>query len=532
MEPLVLITSAAPVAPELAAEFGPLPPALLPVGHGRLIRLQVDRLRPLLAEGGRLVLTLPDSFQLTAHDARDLAELGVAPLGVVTGLSLGESVVCALNLLGVGDRPLRLLHGDTLIDDLPTGDDLYTVHPATTRYAWAAPRFWPGGRTALRPLAEDDAGGAVVSGYFSFASSQELVRGITRARGDFIAGLNRYGEVRPLSAWNAAGRWLDFGHLQTYYQSRGRFGTQRAFNALATDDLMVTKTSGDGAKMAAEAGWFEALPADLRVFTPAFCGRCADGYRLGHEYLSTLRDLHVFGELPPAGWARIFRACGRFLDACAGHRPADPTLAGRVMALYRDKPRARIAEFCRAAGLDPDAEWRINGRPVPGLATMVADLGARIPPPPPAALGVMHGDLCFSNIFFDFRRDAVKVIDPRGHLGDGTPEIFGDLRYDLAKLAHSVLGRYDFILAGAFDCRREGATSLTLDLPDDPRLDGIAAAFRAHRFAGLAPEDPAIRAATALLFLSMLPLHADRPDRQWALLANGLRLYRDLEDRT
>lgn len=33
---LKLITSAAYVDPELAAEFGRLPPAFLPVGHGRL----------------------------------------------------------------------------------------------------------------------------------------------------------------------------------------------------------------------------------------------------------------------------------------------------------------------------------------------------------------------------------------------------------------------------------------------------------------------------------------------------------------
>jgi hypothetical protein len=31
------------------------------------------------------------------------------------------------------------------------------------------------------------------------------------------------------------------------------------------------------------------------------------------------------------------------------------------------------------------------------------------------------------------------------------------------------------------------------------------------------------------LFLSMLPLHADRPDRQAAFIANALRLYAELD---
>ena len=39
----------------------------------------------------------------------------------------------------------------------------------------------------------------------------------------------------------------------------------------------------------------------------------------------------------------------------------------------------------------------------------------------------------------------------------------------------------------------------------------------------------AVRAVTCGLFLSMLPLHADRPDRQRAFIANALRLYRDLD---
>lgn len=37
------------------------------------------------------------------------------------------------------------------------------------------------------------------------------------------------------------------------------------------------------------------------------------------------------------------------------------------------------------------------------------------------------------------------------------------------------------------------------------------------------------RPRSSLLFLSMLPLHADAPDRQDALLANAMRLFFELE---
>jgi hypothetical protein len=53
---ITLITSASYVADELAAEFGLLPPAFLPVGHNRLYDLQVGIL------GDGVHLTLPQSF--------------------------------------------------------------------------------------------------------------------------------------------------------------------------------------------------------------------------------------------------------------------------------------------------------------------------------------------------------------------------------------------------------------------------------------------------------------------------------------
>ncbi|MBC7168849.1 MAG: hypothetical protein H5U23_16020, partial [Phenylobacterium sp.] len=44
MTPVRLIMSGAAVGQELAAEFGPLPPSLLPVGVQRLYELQVAAL--------------------------------------------------------------------------------------------------------------------------------------------------------------------------------------------------------------------------------------------------------------------------------------------------------------------------------------------------------------------------------------------------------------------------------------------------------------------------------------------------------
>ncbi len=67
---------------------------------------------------------------------------------------------------------------------------------------------------------------------------------------------------------------------------------------------------------------------------------------------------------------------------------------------------------------------------------------------------IVHGDLCFSNILFDIKTNILRLIDPRGEFGEF--DIYGDVRYDIAKLSHSVSGRYDFIINDLFQLNRLG----------------------------------------------------------------------------
>jgi hypothetical protein len=135
--------------------------------------------------------------------------------------------------------------------------------------------------------------------------------------------------------------------------------------------------------------------------------------------------------------------------------------------------------------------------------------------------------LCLSNILFDSRSDRIKVIDPRGLNARGETSTIGDLRYDLAKLTHSVIGLYDYIIAGAFDVKVALQPELCLfelNIYADERVAGVQEAFLKRRFLP-AVDTIDIMPMTIILFLSMLPLHADNPQRQKALLANALRLY-------
>jgi len=493
---ITLITSASYVADELAAEFGLLPPAFLPVGHNRLYDLQVGIL------GDGVHLTLPQSFALPAADAARLEALGVRVIRVPDGLRLGQSVLYALEVIGQTDA-LRILHGDTVIYDLPEGGDVLAMGEAPEAYAWGK-------------VPDDEAGdGEVLAGYFAFSDGVEFRRALAMAQGDFVAAINLYGTVRPLAQRKVAS-WLDCGHLQTYYRSRCSMRIQRSFNDLAISYSVVEKHSTDVAKLAGEAAWFENIPTDLRLYTPAFLGRRGDdGYAIEYLPSPSLHEMFVFGALRPGVWRKVIESSFTFMRAA---RDAGAGLGGQpvIRELTVDKTQARLERYLAEAGI-ADAGWRYRGRAMPSLGEIARLTGDLIDMNSTKTLGIMHGDLCFTNMFYDFRTQRVKVIDPRGSIDGVTHSVLGDVRYDMAKLNHSVVGAYDFILAGRYACTGFEGRDLAIDFP-------VESAFEAVND-GLRLSDPEITAITIHLFLSMLPLHADRPERQKAFVANALRLF-------
>jgi hypothetical protein len=531
--PVVLILSGAYIDQELAAELGVLPPALAPVGMGRLYDLQIDALGSIEPE---LFLTLPQALRLSSWDEARLAQAGVTLLPSPEGLNLGGALLFALATLGFEDRPIRVLHGDTLIRGLDLEAlDAVSVAGGADGYWWATVRETEG---RVDKISAPDPGRSAIgdlrlSGYFAFSSAQLLAQALALARGDFIGALNVYNGLAPLSALKG-GEWLDFGHVQTFFRSRRVVSTARGFNQLVLDEVTARKRSDRPDKLRAEARWLAQAPAAIRPFCARLIeeGEDAEGYfyATDYEYLPTLAELHVFGRLNRASWTAILSSCGDFLAAAAATPPPEPQ-APTLPILAIDKTRARLEVFAATTGFDLDAPLSLNGRAAPSLNAILAEVEqivARCAPRP----ALMHGDFCFSNILYNSRMRRIRLIDPRGAVVDGEPSLWGDSLYDGAKLMHSLAGRYDLIIAGR--CQGPGrlGPELELSFDLDPEQAWREAAAAEMQLGGLDLGTVEIRALVIALFLSMPPLHADRPARQSAMLANAVRLYLDLQGRS
>lgn len=517
---MILITSAAYVNPSLASEMGKLPPCMLPVQNKRLYMHQLS-----LFEGcGETVyISLPLSYDLIPYDEKQLASLGVNVLSVPDNLSLGQSIIYSLNIIGRFDEPLYILHGDTLFNSITLKPDTYVVAKAEDNYAWAE---------------EDVLDEMVYAGFFAFSSPKLLIKSITEKNNDFMSGVELYGTVKPLSRV-MSDSWMDFGLVNTYYRSISNLTTERAFNSMEIDRFSIRKSSQDINKMRAEAEWIQSLPKDLRHYAPAIWDSGDDGktgfYEMEYYYLTSLANLFVFCRHPQFVWTDILSACQVFIADMAKYKPSSEAEIQRIARsnneLYLSKTLKRLTQYSASTGISMDHPWVVNGMQVPSLCDIVHETGAMIANDKSEYVTLMHGDFCFSNILYDFKSKSIKVIDPRGVDNDGNLSIYGDLRYDVGKLAHSILGLYDFIIAGMFVYSEQSPYDIRLEFNVTDSIKATQEKFKNLTFAGHSIADLNVYPVMIHLFLSMLPLHSDNIERQKAMLANALRLYVELKSK-
>ena len=131
--------------------------------------------------------------------------------------------------------------------------------------------------------------------------------------------------------------------------------------------------------------------------------------------------------------------------------------------------------------------------------------------------GVLHGDFCLSNILYDGVLKQFFLIDPRGD--EALPVCM-----DLAKLAHSLHGGYDLILAGRYGINLT-ASGLSLDFDVENGFGDIF--FEVNNHLELHSIDQIVL-LEVYLFLTMIKFHREDLVRCLAFLLRSRDLLAEL----
>ncbi|MBB4634498.1 phosphotransferase [Longimicrobium terrae] len=435
---------------------------------------------------------------------------------------------------------VRVVLGDTLIRDSFTGDRdfVYTAEVEDSRRWCVAVTGAVGEVVRLIDKQElDEPPFQALAGYYHLRDGALLRAAVDES---VLAGdtelsdvLRRYMAVHPLQAQQAR-EWFDFGHIDNLVGARRRLLQPRYFNALTINPVLntITKVSQHTKKLEEELAWFQLLPEELKVLTPrVLATRDAEGnVSVSQEYYGypTLAELYVYGDLPREIWSSVMRKV--LLIHQEFRRHPGELEPEHVHAMYGAKTWDRLDAL---RGQDPAWQEMLDApvityqgrelRNVDVLRDAINRGAERLAGSAP--ISIIHGDYCFSNILFDVNNQIVRLIDPRGSFGKSG--IYGDARYDIAKLRHSLSGLYDFVMADMFDVRREADGSWTSQVYADARLRSLAGDFD-RMVAALGYDVNEIRFIEGLLFVSMVPYHHGHPRRQQLLYLTGLTLLNDV----
>jgi hypothetical protein len=533
----IIIPSWAPLSVEMQAETGSIYPAFIQLSGQPLYAHIVHSYESIKSEA-EIVIVLPTvakDLQINTLNGFD-----VRVIYLDESKNIGHTVQAAAS--GISENQGIIIHmADTLMApmDLENSNNTIFVNYRADLYRWTSIKKDDNGEISVVTDRDHTSSGTqnmVCVGVFVLDIGSHFVRCLDSALinddliiDPFFAGIELYSKYHALQL-KIPQTWHDCGHIDTYYESRLNYQNLRHFNNLSYNSKLglVTKRSTKSEAFRHQVRWFKQVPDELLSFLPRiYDSSDGDSPYITMELLSlqTLSDLYVNSRLEVGAWSDVANKLCVIRQSFEKYRFKSQLTRQIALQMYVDKTKERIDLFIEQMPSAYDL-WIMESGTCFGLREVTASLSeyvriARLTEY--EFLTPIHGDLCFSNIMYDPRSRQIKLIDPRGEFG--VPGIYGDPRYDNAKLMHSYSGGYDFIVSDRFK----------ISLSPDGQLNCQLARSEYHRTVSeildrivVADENEReqCNAIQSLLFLSMLPLHCDKPERQLAMLYVGLNNYR------
>lgn len=270
-----------------------------------------------------------------------------------------------------------------------------------------------------------------VAGFFLF-TDKEKIKGIPES-GELVRWLSEHGLV--FKTVGLAGT-REFGLLEEYEKLPQ--AKCRPFNKITVDGDTLIKEPIDpqGEKLAKrETAWYE----KARVLNIPELPRIINTSPLKMEYIKgrNIYDCDFDHETKKSILAALVGA----LKSLHESEQVDAD-SFSIEEAYFNKTMDRLAKIQDMVPFARDKEIVVNGRRCRNVYYHKRELQRKIEKLKTNCnrFAFIHGDCTFSNLMV--REDNSPVlIDPRGYFGFS--ELYGDVRYDWAKLYYSIVGNYD-----------------------------------------------------------------------------------------
>jgi dTDP-glucose pyrophosphorylase/thiamine kinase-like enzyme len=522
-----IILTAAKVDDGLSQLFGEIPPALIPVNGKPLIFHQIENF---------IQYGVSHIYISVGYNKKRLISLVKNYYAERVNLEFitvdykkppGHSLLTCLKIITEGE--VTVILGDTFLPNknlVEKSNQVFVSKSINQSRRWSKVQINESGN--INFLEKESNGNLAIIGVYQIADIKGLVDNIK---------INDFEITEVLKLLDISFKaveengWLDFGHLDKYQSSKKRLLEARSFNSLEFNDKLgtITKKSTNINKFLKEIEWQLNVPKELKVLSPRVIdySLTTESPFVEMEYYSypTLSEIWLYSSFDDSVLKRVISKTFEILLCFLNHK--HEVSQKSYDHIYIEKTNKRVDELITnhptfKKFLSKDYLF-VNGKKLKNWNLLKEKVFSLIPELYKKDHNCfIHGDYCFSNILFDINSGIIRLIDPRGIWGESKN---GDIKYDVAKLRHSINGDYDFIVQDLFEIQDEGS-SLNYKVYNSTKHLKIKQYF--DELVSKEFDLKQIQLIEGLLFLSMIPLHENNERRQKVMLCKALENFNQL----
>lgn len=515
-------------APDNLPNYGFVPMILYPVNGHTLLHYLFKKECKTIIIGCEQIKLIEEHLKKKKYEGVDLVSLESIK-------DLGYSIYCALKTLHfMKQDSITINFADTLVDINSLDCDYisYTDESRGDTKNWAYINEHNGKIVSYINKSEiNDLSLKLFVGNFRIDHPNffvECFKNVTFDGNSLFDALKLYSQKYPFK-FVKVNKWLDFGHPSDYFDSQISVKA-REFNHISFDKNrgILRKKSDDKEKFKGEIEWYLKLPNSLKYVSPRIFNYSTDFNNIfvDMEFYSypTLLELYLYGDLSNYEWKKIFDKILFILKDFSSFTVSNDKIKDSLIDMYYTKTVDRLNKMRDVAQFKQffENDIIVNNKHYLNLDKIIKIMKAVVYDNllNVKEFCIIHGDMCFANMLIDDKHNFLKLIDPRGKFGDY--DIYGDQRYEIAKLFHSVDGKYDYIIKDLFEISviDSSINYKVFDNHNSSLFDVLKISLNDI----IKEHIVEIEIIEALLFLSMIPLHSENINHQYAMLATGLEI--------